>query len=115
MALLPATAELKVAGVFSDHGVLQHGVPVPVWGNATPKAEVSVEFAEQQVTALVDAEGVWKLELGPLVPSSLGRKMIIRAAGQTVEVRDLLVGEVWYASGQSNMAMTLAACAKGLD
>ncbi len=41
--------------------------------------------------------------------------MIIRAAGQTVEVRDLLVGEVWYASGQSNMAMTLAACAKGLD
>jgi len=101
--------------VFSDHGVLQQGVPVPVWGGATPGAKVTVEFAGQVKATSAGGNGSWRLELDPLRANVAGEQMQIAAGAERIEIRDLLVGEVWYASGQSNMQMTLAACAKRFD
>lgn len=104
--------ELRLARVFADHGVLQRGKPVPVWGSATPGAEVSVEFAGQTKTATAAADGRWSLQLAPLKAHATGNRMTVRSGDERLEVRNLLVGEVWYASGQSNMQMNLGSCAK---
>jgi sialate O-acetylesterase len=106
--------DLQLAKVFSGHGVLQCGVPVPVWGTAKPGRKVSVEFAGQMQETPTDCEGFWGLELAPLKVQSTGSQMTISSGEQILQVEDLLVGEVWYASGQSNMQMDLASCAKKL-
>lgn len=107
--------ELKIARVFSNHGVLQRGVKVPVWGVAEPAVKVTVEFAGQSRSVVSGEGGNWMVELEPLEASAVGNRMTVSAGKATVEVRDLLVGEVWYASGQSNMEMKLGACAKKLE
>jgi len=107
--------ELKIAKIFSDHGVLQGDVVVPVWGAAEPGAKVTVAFAGQVRAANADAEGRWQVELAPLKARALGSRMTVTSGDETLEVRDLLVGEVWYASGQSNMEMNLASCAQKIE
>ncbi len=106
--------ELQLAKIFADHGVLQQGQPVPIWGKAKPGTEVTVEFAGQSKTTTAGSDGAWKVELAPLKAHATGNRMTVRAAGEKVEARNLLVGEVWYASGQSNMQKNLASCAKKL-
>ena len=93
------SAELKLAGLFTDHMLLQRDQPVPVWGRATPGAEVTVSFAEQKKTTKADADGAWIVKLDPMPASAEGREL---QAGEQV-VRDVLVGDVWLCSGQSNM------------
>ena len=113
LPLLPLVGnELKLAKVFADHGILQSGVQVPVWGTAKPGGKITVEFAGQKQGTTADCEGSWKLELAPLKVHSTGNRMTVSAGEEKLEVRNLLVGEVWYASGQSNMQMSLASCAK---
>lgn len=92
-------AEIKLPAVFTDHLVLQRDLAVPVWGWAKVGEEVTVEFAEQKKTVKTDANGQWRVKLDPLVASSQPREMKI---GSRV-IKDVLVGEVWLASGQSNM------------
>ena len=112
---LPTMAnDLRVAKVFGDHGVLQRGVPVPVWGKAKPNIKVTVEFAGQRKVTTANCEGEWLLHLEPLKAHSTGNQMTVTDGEKKLEIRDLLVGEVWYASGQSNMQMSLAACARKL-
>ncbi len=96
-------AELKVAAVFADHMVLQRDKAVPVWGWADPGASVTVEFAGQKKTATADASGKWFVKLDPLDACADPREMKIG----TIVIHDVLVGEVWLGSGQSNMAMTV--------
>ncbi|HEV7402086.1 MAG TPA: hypothetical protein VGO11_04135 [Chthoniobacteraceae bacterium] len=104
VSLLPLrAAELKVAPVFSDHLVLQRDLPVPVWGSADPGEVVTVEFAGQTKTATADAAGRWALKLDALKADAEGRELKVRAK-ETVTLSDVLVGEVWLGSGQSNMA-----------
>lgn len=105
-------SELEIAKVFADHAVLQRGVPVTVWGTAKPGVDVTVDFAGQKNVTTADADGSWKLEITPLKAHATGTQMTVVAGEQRLEIRDVLVGEVWYASGQSNMQMTLASCAK---
>lgn len=107
--------ELRVARIFSDHGVLQQGVPVPVWGVAEPGATVTVEFAGQTKIITAGNHGKWKLELAPLKAHATGNRLTVTSGTKTLEIRDLLVGEVWYASGQSNMQMNLGSCANKLE
>lgn len=107
--------ELKIAKVFSDHGVLQRGVGIPVWGVAGSGAEVTVEFAGQNKSTVAGDDGKWVMQLDPLKADAVGRRMTVRSGEEKVEVDDLLVGEVWYASGQSNMEMNLASCAKLME
>lgn len=106
---------LSVAKIFADHGVLQRDVPVPVWGWATAGKEVTVEFAGQSKKTVSDEDGRWFVELARLDEDATGRRLTVTSDDEKVEVKGLLVGEVWYASGQSNMQMTLGACAKKLE
>ncbi|MDP0496360.1 MAG: sialate O-acetylesterase [Verrucomicrobiota bacterium JB024] len=103
LAALPAQAELKLAEVFSDHLVLQREQAVPVWGTASPGDAVNVEFAGHTVTATADDEGAWMAKLPALEVSREGRELRVSAGSESLTISDVLVGDVWLCSGQSNM------------
>jgi sialate O-acetylesterase len=98
-----ARAEVRVAPVLGDNMVLQRGLPVPVWGTAAPGEKVSVSFADQVLETTADGGGKWIVKLQPLKTSKTERAMTIKGSN-TVTLSGILVGEVWLASGQSNMA-----------
>lgn len=100
-------ASFRLHPLFTDHGVLQQELPVPVWGWAEPGAEVSVSFAGQEHDAVTNEAGRWMVVLDPLTRSTEGRALTATSESESLEVKDLLVGEVWVASGQSNMAMAV--------
>lgn len=99
--------QLEVASLFSDGMVLQQGMMVPVWGWGEPGETVTVEFAGQKKTAVVDSSKHWEILLDPMPVSSKPRKMTIssQVSRFKVQVSDVLIGEVWLCSGQSNMGM----------
>ncbi|NQU26453.1 MAG: hypothetical protein HQ567_34640 [Candidatus Nealsonbacteria bacterium] len=98
------TQTLELASPFTDRAVLQRAMPVPVWGWAKPGSTVTVTFAGQEKTARSDAQGKWKLELEPLNAALEGRDLAVTASdGESLTLKDILVGEVWFSSGQSNM------------
>jgi sialate O-acetylesterase len=97
-----AGAAVSPAVVFTDHMVLQRGLPVPVWGKAAPAEEFTVSFGGQTVSTKAGKDGSWSVSLAPLEASFEPRTMTLRGPN-TVELRDVLVGEVWLCSGQSNM------------
>lgn len=102
-------AELWMPSIFSDGMVLQADKPVPVWGEADPGAEVTVEFAGQKKSAIADFSNHWKIVLDPMPASSKPRKMLIQSSNNpAIQYSNLLVGEVWILSGQSNMGWPLA-------
>ncbi len=98
-------ADLTLAGVFTDHAVLQRGQAVPVWGWAAPGEAVTVEFAGQKMTEKADANGQWRVRLDPMPASAEGRELVVQSATgkQQARVADVVVGDVWLCSGQSNM------------
>jgi len=101
-----ALADVTLPAVFSDHMVLQRDVPIPVWGWADPGEQVRVTLGERQATATTGADGKWSLTLGQCAH---GEPLTLVAEGKnTVRVEDILVGEVWLCSGQSNMAMSVS-------
>jgi len=104
----PCVAEqLALPPLFSDHAVLQSGMDVPVWGIAASGEKVTVEFAGQSRTATADEKGEWALALKPLDVSTTPREMKVSAGTESLTVKDILVGEVWLCSGQSNMEREL--------
>jgi len=95
---------LELGSPFLDNAILQRGMPVPVWGWARPGSVVSVTFAGQKKTAKADARGKWRLRLDPLKASVEGRELSVAASdGRSLVLKNILVGEVWFSSGQSNM------------
>ncbi len=102
----------ELAPLFRDHAVLQQGRAVPVWGRAGPGEHVSVSFAGQTVGATAGADGRWIAVLGPLAPNAAGSELVV-AGREPVAVRDVLVGEVWLCSGQSNMEFPVDGGAAG--
>ncbi len=110
-----ADAQLRLAGIFSDSMVLQRDQPLTVWGWAEPEQKVLVQFGDQAVNTVCDAEGAWQVTLAPLGVSSQGQPLTVRSGDNTLTLQDVVVGDVWHASGQSNMAMTVAAVAQRLD
>ena len=101
--MVPARAELTVAAIFGDHMVLQRDAVLPVWGHATPKEKITVQFAAQKKTTICAADGTWKVTFGALTANAQGQKLTIGGAGETTTFRDILIGEVWVCAGQSNM------------
>ncbi len=99
---LAAHAELKLSAIFGDNMVLQQQLAVPVWGWAAPGAEVTVTFGDQTKTTRADADGKWLVKLGKLKASFTPQTLTV-AAGETKTFTNILVGEVWLGSGQSNM------------
>ena len=105
-----ASAAVKPHGLFTDGAVLQRGVRVPVWGAANTGERVTVEFQGQKVNTTAK-DGAWKVWLKPL---KAGGPFTLTVSGEnTVEVKNVLVGEVWIASGQSNMEWPLTATKTG--
>lgn len=105
--------ELALAAIFSDHMVLQRDKPVPVWGWAEPGDEVTVAFAGQRRSAKAAADGTWLIRLEPLATNATPGTLTVTSAksGGPLTVADVLVGEVWLGSGQSNMAMQVSRAA----
>jgi sialate O-acetylesterase len=97
-----AQAELRVAAIFGDNMVLQQQMAVPVWGWAAPEATVTVKFSGQSKTTHADAAGKWLVKLGKLKATFDPQTLTIES-GETKTFTNILVGEVWLASGQSNM------------
>jgi len=99
---LSTLAQLEVSSFFGDHMVLQRDQPLPVWGKAAPDEEVNVTFRDASATAITNEAGEWLVKLPPVdlgEPASLQ----IKSGNETVVFDDVLVGEVWICSGQSNM------------
>lgn len=97
-------AEVKLSKVFTPHMVLQRGMAVPVWGTAAPGEKVTVAFAGQNKSTTADAKGAWSVKLDALKASAESRTLTIG----TQKIDDVLVGDVWIGSGQSNMDMVVA-------
>lgn len=103
LAALSASGEVVLSPLFGDHAVLQREKPVPVWGAADPGEEVTVEFRGQTHSVTADDSGRWQAILDPMPASAVPADLVV-TGNNTVTATDLLVGEVWLCSGQSNMA-----------
>ena len=100
---MTAPADIVLPDVFSEGMVLQRDLPVPIWGTADPGEAVTVQFAGQQHSTTAGENGRWMIKLEPLSTSSKGSKLTVKGSNELI-LNDVLVGEVWLCSGQSNMA-----------
>ena len=99
-----ALATIKPNALFSDNAILQQGISVPVWGTADNGERVTVTFQDQKVSATA-RDGKWMVRLKPLKAG--GPFTMTISGSNTIELKNVLVGEVWLASGQSNMQWPL--------
>jgi len=104
-------AEVTLATPFTAHMVLQRGMKVPVWGTADAGETVTVEFAGQKKSATASADKKWRVDLDSLTASADSRTLSVSgtATATPVKLDDVLVGDVWLASGQSNMVFPVQA------
>ena len=114
---LSAAEKLSLSSLFTDHAVLQRDIAVPVWGKAEPGAKLVVQFAGQEKPATADKDGKWSVKLDPLAASAEGRALSVKTVegNEAVARQDVLVGEVWVCSGQSNMGFKVAGAVNGLQ
>ena len=108
----PATAQLRLAHLFSDHAVLQRDRPIHVWGWARAGSSIAVALHDQHAATVADRLGRWEIWLKP---EAAGGPYFLHVDGEkaegSVSIRDVMLGDVWFASGQSNMEFPL----KGFD
>ena len=109
-----AAAAVKLPAVIGDNMVLQRGQTLPIWGWAEKGEEVTVRLAGQSVSAKADNTGRWKVSLAKLEAGG-PLDMTVQAASGSRTVKNILVGEVWVCSGQSNMEMGIAMAANGKE
>lgn len=95
------SADVRLPALFTDHMVLQRNMKVPVWGWAAPGDTITVQLGEHQTTARTNRDGAWEARLDPL-PAG-GPYTLTISGRNTITLNDVLVGDVWLASGQSNM------------
>jgi len=98
---------LELNSLFTNQGVLQQELPVPVFGSAEPSAQVTVAFEAQKHVVTANADGEWIAVLDPLSANATGQSMTVTSGDETHVVEGLLIGEVWIGSGQSNMGWTV--------
>jgi sialate O-acetylesterase len=101
------SAQLKVAKIFSDHTVLQRDQPVKIWGSALANSKVNVRFVNQSVNATADNSGKWLATLNAMSANKNPQVLMIKSGTETVKFEDILIGDVWLCSGQSNMEWRL--------
>ncbi|MBI1683966.1 sialate O-acetylesterase [Caulobacter hibisci] len=109
----PAAAAPLLASVFTDHAVLQRDKPIAVWGVAAPNAAVAIDLSGQGATAIADAQGRWSAHLPARAASAAPLTLTVKAGSETQTVSDLLIGDVWLCSGQSNMEYPLRRALQG--
>ncbi|MCX6905793.1 MAG: 9-O-acetylesterase, partial [Verrucomicrobia bacterium] len=103
-----ARAEIRLPKIFGSHMVLQQDKPLTIWGWAQPGETVTVQFLTESRQTKANERGAWKVVLPP-VKAGGPHKLTVSGSG-TVEFEDVMVGEVWLCSGQSNMEMGIASC-----
>lgn len=99
-------ANVKPSSLFSDHMVLQSGMSVPIWGTADPGEKVTVTFKKQTKATIAGTDGKWVVRLSHLKPGGPFEMTI--SGKNSITVKDVLIGEVWLGSGQSNMSFTVS-------
>jgi sialate O-acetylesterase len=105
LVALPVQAEIKLPAIISDHMLLQQQTPIRIWGKAAPGEAITLEMAGKQAAAAADAAGRWEAFLAPL---DAGGPYELRVKGANqITVHDILIGEVWVGSGQSNMELAM--------
>jgi sialate O-acetylesterase len=102
-----AQADVKLPAIFGDHMVLQQDGKIPVWGWDEPGQKVTVTLGSDTADATAGADGSWRVDLAPLPTNATPVTMTVTGKN-TVTFQDVLVGEVWLASGQSNMSFGLS-------
>ena len=107
--------QLTAASVFTDNMVLQREIPVVLWGQADPGASVQIAFAGQKQSTTVAADGTWSLRLKPMQAIAQGQTLTITSGSQRLSFANVVVGEVWLCSGQSNMGWTLVVSADATE
>ncbi len=111
MGALGLRAEVKLPSLLTDGLVLQQGMKVNIWGTADPGERVTVTLGDQHASTAAESRGDWNVKLGPLSP---GGPFTMTVAGKnTITLHDVLVGEVWVCSGQSNMEMPVGTNPQG--
>ncbi|QHI70346.1 sialate O-acetylesterase [Tichowtungia aerotolerans] len=103
-----AVAETWLPAVFSDHMIFQADQPIHIWGTASPNERIAVKFDEQHAETIADKDGAWSIYLDAQPASSIPSELEVRSLSNDWKktFSDVLVGEVWMASGQSNMQFT---------
>jgi sialate O-acetylesterase len=108
LGALPAQADVKLPAIFGDHMVLQQDGKIPVWGWADAGEKVSVAIGSDKADTTGGADGKWRVDLAPMPTTATGVTMTVTGKN-TLTFQDVLVGEVWLASGQSNMELKMNA------
>lgn len=108
----PVWADVKLPQIFSDNMVLQRDAKVPIWGMAEPGERVTVIFAGQSKSNRTGADGKWMLKLDPMPADALGAVLTVEGKNQLTR-DNVLVGDVWLCSGQSNMEWWLEKSVNG--
>jgi sialate O-acetylesterase len=115
LTVFPALAELTLPNLFSDGMVLQRNTTAPIWGWTEPNAPVKLSFAGEDHGTRADQNGDWKIVLKSLKGNAKGSQLVVEAAGSKRVIKDVLVGEVWLASGQSNMEWRVSGSANAKE
>jgi sialate O-acetylesterase len=108
-APLPAHADVILNAVFTDHMILQRDMPVPVYGTAEPGEKVTVAFAGKEKSVVADKDGNWSVKLDAMKVSTTPAVMTVSGKNK-LTLNDILMGDIWICSGQSNMEWVLGVC-----
>ena len=108
-APLSAHADVTLNGVFTDHMILQRDIPVPVYGTAEPGEKVNVAFAGKEKSVVADKDGNWSVKLDAMKVSTTPAVMTVSGKNK-LTLNDILMGDIWICSGQSNMEWVLGNC-----
>ncbi len=111
--LIPAGADVRLPKYFTSNMMVQRDQPVRVWGWAEKDEAVSVSFAEKSATTKADADGGWMVEL-PAVKSGQDLELTVKGKN-SVTLKNIIIGDIWVCSGQSNMEMALGNCLGGAE
>ena len=107
---LDAADQLKVHGIFRSNMVLQRDKPITIWGWAPVGTNVKVAFGDQTTTSKAAGDkGRWQVQFKPQAANAKSQTITVKAGSKTVELKDILIGDVWVMNGQSNMAFALKA------
>ena len=109
VAAAAVQAEIKLPSIVSDNMVLQAGQAAPIWGWDEPGQKVTVRLGDKTAEATAGADGRWQVTLDGLKPGAAMEMLIEDAAGDKKTIKNVLVGEVWVCSGQSNMQWSVTA------